>query len=193
LNFYDITLKANYNINPKNRVYLSGYFGRDNFKFDRGQGFSWGNATTTLRWNHIFNDRLFSNFTAVYSNYDYSLQFGREDDNSFKWNSFIENYIIKPQFTYFINSNNELNFGAEAIYYNFAPANAVGVSNGQPTDVSLDKKYNLETSIYASNAQKISRAFSVEYGLRYSLFNSYGPGTTYTFDNTIADPRRMEN
>jgi CarboxypepD_reg-like domain/TonB-dependent Receptor Plug Domain len=191
LNFYDITLKANYNINPKNRVYLSGYFGRDNFKFDRGQGFSWGNATATLRWNHIFNDRLFSNFTAVYSNYDYSLQFGRDEKDSFKWNSLISNYILKPQFTYFINGNNELNFGAEAIYYNFEPANAVGVSNGVVTDVSVPKKYNLETSLYLSNSQKISSAFSVDYGLRYSLFNSFGPDETYTYSDEAPGVRRL--
>lgn len=191
LNFYDITLKANYNINPKNRVYLSGYFGRDNFKFDRGQGFSWGNATGTLRWNHIFNDRLFSNFTAVYSNYDYSLQFGRDERDSFKWNSLISNYILKPQFTYFINSNNELSFGAEAIYYNFEPANAVGVSNGVPTDVSIPKKYNLETSLYISNSQKITPAFSIDYGLRYSLFNSFGPDSTYTYSNELPGNRRL--
>jgi CarboxypepD_reg-like domain/TonB-dependent Receptor Plug Domain len=191
LNFYDITLKANYNINPKNRVYLSGYFGRDNFKFDKNQGFSWGNATGTLRWNHIFNDRLFSNFTAVYSNYDYSLQFGRDEKDSFKWNSIIENYIFKPQFTYFINSNNELNFGAEAIYYNFEPANAVGVSNGVSTDVSVPKKYNLETSLYVSNSQKISSAFSVDYGLRYSLFNSYGPDESYTYSIEVPGKRRL--
>jgi CarboxypepD_reg-like domain/TonB-dependent Receptor Plug Domain len=190
LNFYDITLKTNYNINPKNRVYLSGFFGRDNFKFDRNQGFSWGNATATLRWNHIFNDRLFSNFTAVYSNYDYSLQFGRDEKDSFKWNSLISNYIFKPQFTYFINSNNELNFGAEAIYYNFEPANAKGVSNGQPTDVSLEKKYNLETSVYLSNSQKISKSFTLDYGLRYSWFNSFGPGTAYTYNDTIPGRRR---
>jgi hypothetical protein len=190
LNFYDITLKANYNINPKNRVYLSGYFGRDNFKFERNQGFSWGNATGTLRWNHIFNDRLFSNFTAVYSNYDYSLQFGRNDNDSFKWNSLISNYIFKPQFSYFINNNNELNFGGEAIFYTFEPANAVGVSNGEPTDVSITKKNNLETSLYVSNSQKINSKLSIDYGLRYSLFNYYGPDSVYTYSNEVPGTRR---
>jgi hypothetical protein len=190
LNFYDVTLKTNYNINPKNRVYLSGYFGRDNFKFDRNQGFSWGNATATLRWNHIFNDRLFSNFTALYSNYDYSLQFGRNDENSFKWNSLISNYIFKPQFTYFLNSNNELNFGAELIYYNFEPANAKGVSQGEPTDFSLRRKYNLESSLYLSNSQKISKIFSIDYGIRYSLFNAFGPDKIYTYNDAVPGVRR---
>ena len=190
LNFYDVTLKTNYNINKNNRVYLSGFFGRDNFKFERNQGFSWGNATGTLRWNHIFNDRLFSNFTAVYSNYDYSLQFGRNDNDSFKWNSVISNYIFKPQFTYFINNNNELNFGAEAIFYTFEPANAVGVSNGTPTDVSIPKKNNFETSFYISNSQKVSPKVTVDYGLRYSLFNYYGPDSVYTYSNENPGTRR---
>ncbi|MFN5432488.1 MAG: TonB-dependent receptor [Cyclobacteriaceae bacterium] len=190
LNFYDVTMKANYNINPKNRVYLSGYFGRDNFKFDRNQGFSWGNATATLRWNHIFNDRLFSNFTALYSNYDYSLAFGRDDRNSFKWNSLISNYIFKPQFTYFLNSNNELNFGAEVIYYNFDPANAVGVSEGEAKPFGLNRKYNLESSLYLSNSQKISKIFTIDYGIRYSLFNAFGPDKTYTYNDAVPGVRR---
>lgn len=191
LNFYDITIKANYSANLKNRVYLSGYFGRDNFFFDRNQGFSWGNGTATLRWNHIFNDRLFSNFTAVYSNYDYRLQFGRNDNDSFKWNSVISNYILKPQFTYFITSNNELNFGGEAIFYIIEPANAVGVSNGTTRDVSIPKKNNLETSLYVSNSQKISSKISIDYGLRYSLFNYYGPDSVYTFSNETPGTRRL--
>src|SRR5258708_29428339 len=81
LNFYDLTLKTNYNVNPKNKLYLSGYFGRDNFLFSKNQGFSWGNATGTFRWNHLFNDRLFMNQTLVFSNYDYHLQFGNDDQN----------------------------------------------------------------------------------------------------------------
>lgn len=190
LNFYDITLKANYNINQQNRIYLSGYFGRDNFKFDKNQGFSWGNSTGTLRWNHIFNDRLFSNFTGVFSNYDYSLQFGRDERDSFKWNSVISNYMFKPSFTYFINGNNELNFGAESIYYVFEPANAVGVSNGLPTDVSISKKYNLENALYLSNSQKITKAFSIDYGLRFSMFHYFGPDSTYTYKTVKLGERK---
>ena len=190
LNFYDVTLKANYNINRKNRVYLSGYLGRDVFMFDANQGFSWGNKTATVRWNHLFNERLFSNTTFVYSKYDYELQFGDDDLNRFNWNSSISNFIFKPQFTYFINSDNEFNFGAEAIYYSFEPANAVGISNGAAIDVSLEKKYNLETSLYAGNSQKISDALSVEYGLRFSYFQSFGPGTVYTYKDTIPGTRR---
>ncbi|CAN5387823.1 TonB-dependent receptor [soil metagenome] len=190
LNFYDLTMKANYNINRKNKIYLSGYFGRDNFKFDKSQGFNWGNATSTFRWNHLFNERLFSNATFVYSNYDYALKFGKDDRNSFSWNSSIANYIFKPQFTYFIDSNNELNFGGDVTYYTFEPANAVGVTNGNSVDLSIDRKYNLETALHLGNSQKFSDKFSIDYGLRFSHFQYFGPGTAYTYGDTIAGVRK---
>ncbi len=190
LNFYDLTLKTNYNIDRKNRVYLSGYFGRDNFKFDKTQGFNWGNSTATLRWNHLFNERLFSNLTLVYSKYDYALQFGKDDRNRFSWNSSISNFILKPQFTYYINSNNELNFGADVTYYTFSPANAVGVTNGEAVDISLERKYNLETAVHIGNSQKFSDRFSIDYGLRFSYFQYMGPGTVYSYNDTIPGIRK---
>lgn len=190
LNFYDLTLKSNYTFNRKNKLYASGYFGRDVFMFDANQGFSWGNTTGTLRWNHLFNERLFSNLTFVYSNYDYKLQFGEDNLDSFKWDSSISNFILKPQFTYFINSDNELDFGGEAIYYTFEPANAVGVSNGDAIDVSLDKKFNLEAALYIGNKQKINNFLSLEYGVRFSHFQSFGPAEVYQYQDTTAGIRR---
>ncbi len=190
LNFYDLTLKANYMLNKRNRVYASGYFGRDNFFFDANQGFNWGNATGTLRWNHLFSDRMFANISAVYSNYDYKLAFGEDNLNSFKWSSNIRNYILKPEVTYFINSENELSFGGEFINYNFEPANAIGVSNGDAIDVSLPDKNTMETALYVGNSQKINSAISVEYGLRYSFFRFFGPGTIYSYNDTIPGVRR---
>lgn len=190
LNFYDLTLKTNYNISPKDRLFASGYFGRDVFMFDKTQGFSWGNRTGSLRWNHLYNDRLFSNITAIYSKYDYKLQFGDDDKDKFSWKSSISNFIFKPDFSYFINTNTELNFGGEAIYYWFEPAIAKGVSNGEPLDTSLDKKYNLESSVYASSSQKLNSIFSVDYGFRFSQFVGYGSGTQYFYNDTTKGVRR---
>jgi hypothetical protein len=190
LNFYDLTAKANYNIDKKNRVFLSGYSGRDRFLFDANQGFSWGNATATARWNRLFSDRLFSNFTLVYSKYDYSLQFGDDNLNRFNWNSTISNFIFKPEFNYYLNSKNELSFGAEAIYYTFEPANAVGITNGNTIDISLDRKYNLETSAFIGNTQKVSEKLGLEYGLRFTNFQYFGPGNAFTFRDTIPGIRR---
>jgi hypothetical protein len=190
LNFYDLTAKANYNLNKRNRIYLSGYFGRDNFYFDKDQGFSWGNATATLRWNHLFSDRLFTNVTGVYSSYNYELQFGEDERDRFRWSSSISNFVFKPEFSYFINSNNELNFGGEAIYYFFEPANAFGVSNGEYTDISLPRKYNLETALYVSNNLQINSTWAIEYGLRFSDFQYFGAGTAYQYNDTIPGKRK---
>ena len=190
LNFYDVTLKTNYNFNQRNRIYLSGYFGRDKFKFDKTQGFNWGNSTATLRWNHIFNERLFSNFTLFFSDYDYELAFGDDELDKFDWNSRIKTYNFKPQFTYFINPENELSFGGELIRYTFEPANAVGVSNGEVSDVSVEEKNALEWALYVSNDQKIGARWGAQYGIRYSQFMLVGPGSYYEFDNPEPGKRR---
>ncbi len=190
LNFYDITLKTNYNINPKNRVFVSGYIGRDNFKFDEQQGFNWGNRTLTVRWNHIFNDRLFANITGFFSDYEYILAFGDDELDKFDWNSRIYTYDLKPEFTYFINPQNELSFGGEFLLYRFEPANAVGVSNGEATDISIDQKYGVESSLYLENIQHIGDKVSLQYGTRFSYFQYMGPGTYYEFDNQPAGTRR---
>lgn len=190
LNFYDLTGKANYNINKRNRIYISGYTGRDKFFFDKSQGFSWGNNTGTIRWNKIFNDRLFANFSGIFSRYDYSLQFGENDLDNFKWNSSIRNITFKPSFSYFINANNEISFGAEVNYYSFEPANASGTSNGDKIDISLPEKYNLESALYLGNSQRLASKIFVDYGIRYSYFAGFGPGTQYTYNDTIPGRRR---
>ena len=180
LNFYDITAKANFDLDPKNTIFVSSYIGRDVFMFDERQGFNWGNRTGTLRWNHLFNDRLFSNFTLIYSNYDYQLAFGSDDMNKFEWDSKVETYNFKPELTYFINANNELSLGAEVIRYRFEPANAVGVSEGEISDITLPLKYAFEGSFYIGNEQKFSN-LTLSYGARYSLYSYYGPSFKYEF------------
>ena len=191
LNFYDVTLKGNYVINNNNRLFLSGYVGRDNFKFDERQGFNWGNQTSTLRWNHLFNDRLFSNFTILYSNYDYELAFGEDDNDKFEWNSQIKTIDAKPEFTYFLNPLNKITFGGEALLYDFEPANAVGVSNGETSNISLDNKRGLETAIYAANEHRITESFALHYGLRFSRYGYYGAPTSYfVFDEQEPGVRR---
>ncbi|MCV9388442.1 TonB-dependent receptor [Reichenbachiella ulvae] len=190
LNFYDLTMKANYNINENNRVYVSGYLGRDVFMFDKEQGFDWGNNTATVRWNHIFGDKLFSNFTFFFSDYDYALSFGEDADDRFQWRSNIRTYDFKPEFTYFINPNNELAFGGEVALQQFEPANATVSSSGDDLDLSLDDKYGIETAVYLSNNQKIGSQLQVEYGVRYSSFSLIGPGKAYYYGEAEAGERK---
>jgi len=187
--FYDLTAKVNYQINEKNKLFLSGYFGRD--VFGSGFIFDWGNATATVRWNHIFNDRLFMNLTGYYSDYDYA--FGVEEEASedeFEWKSSIVSYSFKPDLAYYIDNNNTLRFGGQSIYYNFKPAEAFSVSRGQRIDINLDEKFAMENAIYIQNEQKIGARTKMLYGFRWSQFSYLGKGVKQTYGDTTAGIRK---
>lgn len=184
LYFYDLTAKTNFNINEKNRIYLSGYFGRDVFRFDEFQGFDWGNRTATFRWNHLHGSRMFSNYTLFYSNYNYGFLLGESEADQYNWKSQIHTYNFKPEYSWFVNAANEITFGGEAILYQFEPANTLSVSDGVEVNISLDERKAFETSLYLGNDQRLSNKLSLQYGLRYSHF-SYVGGTVYHYGDTI--------
>ncbi|MFN3784923.1 MAG: TonB-dependent receptor [Spirosomataceae bacterium] len=187
--FYDFTAKANYRINEKNNVYISGYFGRD--VFGSGFGFDWGNGTTTLRWNHVFSPKLFSNSTVFYSNYDYALNSnldGSDTQDSFQWKSNIINYSLKQDFTYYLNAKNTMNFGGQVIYYDFSPGEAIAISSGEERKIGLENKYAVETAFYVDNQQNIGSKLSFQYGLRYSVYQYLGPGRKFTITPNTVNP-----
>lgn len=188
LYFYDLTSKVNLNINDKNRLFVSGYWGRDVFDMGETAGFDWGNRTATLRWNHLINHRLFSNFSFYYSLYDYGFSFGKELDR-FEWKSYIQTYNFKPEFAWSLNSSNELTFGAEGVLYQFMPGEADVTNNGDPTHIKLKDKKALEASVYVDNNQRISNKLSLQYGFRMSFFTGFG-GTRYHYGDTIAGFQR---
>jgi hypothetical protein len=189
-NFYDLTLKANYKINENNKIFLSGYFGRDVFGAANAFDFVWGNSTASLRWNHLFSQKLFSNFTLFYSDYDYRLGFGSGQD-TFDWRSKILNYSFKPEFTWFASPKNTVTFGGQMIYYNFKPGSAVGTSTGEKRDISLENRLAMENAVYVGNEQTLSSQLSLQYGLRWSFFNYLGEGTAYEYaENTPVGERR---
>lgn len=181
LYFYDLNTKANYKINDNNRVYLSGYFGRDRFGFSEDFGFDWGNATGTFRWNHIFNDKLFSNTSLIYSDYDYEIGIGADDGFSLK--STITDWNLKEDFTYFANNSNKIKFGGNLIYHNFVPGEITASENNALGDTDVENQYSIEGALYIQNDQKVNDRLSLNYGLRYSYFNYLGEGTAYEFDD----------
>ncbi|MCB0635167.1 MAG: TonB-dependent receptor [Lewinella sp.] len=192
LNFYDLTLKSNYRLNDNNQLFLSGYFGRDNFTFGDNAGFNWGNKTGTLRWNHLFSNRLFANTTLYYSNYDYSLRFGDGANDSFDWSARIINTSVKPQFTWFLSDRQQLRFGGQAIRYEFQPANAEVVTDDETLDISLDKRYALQGDLYLEHELSLGSRWQMNYGLRWSIFNLMGKGEAYTFgDSPAGQPRPL--
>lgn len=186
--FYDLTAKLNFTLNKNNKLFISGYFGRDKIGLDVF-GFNWGNTTATIRWNHLFNDQLFLNTTAFYSNYDYQLGVPNDTDG-FDWKANIVNYSLKPEFTYFANASNTINFGGQAILYQFVPGNATFTSGGNSRNISQPDKFGLETAVYISNEQSIGDNVTLEYGLRYSWFNYLGAGKAITFGDAPAGERR---
>ncbi len=186
-NFYDLTTKINWRVNDKNTVFLSAYLGRDVFG-STGFKFNWGNSTATLRWNHIFNNKLFMNATAFYSNYDYLINFKQESNNQqFNWTSNVINYSFKPDFTYFLNSKNTIRFGAQALLFDFKPFDATGTFENTVVKFKSDKRYGVEYSAYISNEQKLLPRLTIEYGLRVSIYNYLGKGTAYTFRDTLSN------
>ncbi len=181
-NFYDLTAKVNWRINDKNTVFASGYFGRDNFGVQVFK-FNWGNSTATVRWNRIFNNKLFMNLTGFYSNYDYYLEFKTPGNNqSFKWRSNIINYSLKQDFTYYANSKNTVRFGVQGLFYDFLPYDATGkFQEGAEVKFLSPKKYGIEYSAYVSNEHKVLPRLTLDYGFRMSAFSYIGKGTAYTF------------
>ncbi len=187
LYFYDLNAKGNYRISDKDRIFLSGYFGRDNFGFSDIFGFNWGNATGTVRWNHVINDKIFSNTSFVYSNFDYEFSVGSGDEG-FGVKSSIQDFNLKQDFSYFINTSNTMKFGVNAIHHTFRPGALTG-DNDSFNEVILDPRYGVELGAYIQNEQKLGARFSMMYGLRYSGFNLMGEGKSYEFDekgNTTA-------
>ncbi len=189
LYFYDLTAKTNYNISDKDRLYLSGYFGRDAFNFDKSQGINWGSKTLTFRWNHLYNQRLFSNLTFLVSDYDYELAFGTDNLDKFEWTSNITTYNFKPELTYFIDTKNELTFGGQILKYVFEPANATGVSLGEATNFNLPKKYAAEYALHIGNENKVNDNLTFLYGLRFSGFDYLAPSRAIIFSDTTAGVR----
>ena len=180
--FYDFNAKANYKLGENDRVYLSGYFGRDVFGFSDLFRIEWGNATGTARWNHVYSNKLFSNLTFIYSNFDYSLS-QDVSDFGFLWESNIEDISLKYDFTYYLNPNNTLEFGAIATKRKVNPGFARGTGeNSVIGEIRVPENNALETGLYVSNEHSITDWLTAVYGLRWSTFSNMGQATQWSYD-----------
>jgi len=186
LYFYDLSTKVNFTLGPKDRIFVSGYFGNDVFGIQSADsetafGFRWGNRTGTVRWNHLFSDKLFANVTAIYSDYDYSIG-SPNGPQAFEWNSRIYNYSGKADFTYYLNAANTITFGASAIRYRFQPGEARPVgANTSFSRYALDLQHAVEYAAYLDNEQSLGDRLSLQYGVRFSAYNFLGAQTVYDY------------
>ncbi len=176
--FYDLNAKLNYRIDDRNKIFLSGYFGRDLNKILVLQYvIDWGNTTGTLRWNHIFNDRLFSNTTLVYSKYDYLIDLS-DENTPFNWRSEVEDITFKQDFDFFLHPDYLLSFGLQSTFHRFIP----GESKEDPNS-GVPRKRALESAAYFSADHEITERLSLNYGLRYSLYQLFGETTLFEYDD----------
>ncbi len=186
LGFWDLNMKVNYSFGKKDRLFLSGYLGRDKFGIST-VGLSYGNNTITARWNHTFNDKLFANTALFFSDYIYGYEIGRAG-NAFVIEAGIRDYAFKQDYSYYHSPKHTIRFGINSTYHQFQPSQ-LRSENLNIKSLLAEKKYALESGVYIGHEYKITSKLKAIYGLRFSLFNQFGPGDIYTYnqDNQVID------
>jgi len=183
LYFYDLNLKANYDLSDKDRLYVSGYFGRDVLGLSELFAINWGNATATLRWNHLVNEKMFVNTSLVYSNFNYGVDIKFAENASFGLDQYIKDVDLKSDWTNYISQKSKLNFGAQAIYHRFNPG-LFAANNDESrlifNDVQIEKRKALESGWYVDHEYKQSSRFNFRYGIRLSTFSNIS-GSEYNY------------
>jgi len=178
--FYDFNTKLNYRLSDKDRLFLSGYFGRDKLTYkDAKAEFStvipYGNATSSLRWNHLFNSKLFMNTSAIYSQYNFALT-ATQSDFEFKLFSGIRDWNGKLDFQYYPTIRHSVKFGVNYIYHTFIPSNASAKQGEVEFDIGkIVKMYAHDAAVYITDDFDLTDRIKINAGLRYSYFQHIGP------------------
>ena len=184
LHFSDLHVKLNYRINEKNRIFLTHYTSTDNFEARQGAsgiaGINWQNGTTTFRWNHLFSERLFLNTTIYASRYDYFLNTNLEQGDY--WNSHINNFSLKTDFTWYLSPSNTLRFGAKLAQHFMNPGNFYQKHTLLPLPYIISTKNVNENCLYISDQLLLTDRLSLRMGIRITAWNSIGPATEYGFE-----------
>jgi len=193
--FYDLNAKMNYRFSEKDRLYLSGYFGRDVFDFNNAKRsfktkIPWGNSTATLRWNHVYNRRLFSNTTLLYNDYNFNFK-AQQQNFEIGMSSGIKDGSIKTDFDYYPLPNHKLKFGGLVTFHKFVP----NVVSGKQDSVSFfpnneESKYAIESALYLQDDWEIGEQWKINYGVRWSSFSQIGPYTKFLRD---ADGNKLDS
>ena len=203
--FYDFNAKVNYDFGRNNKLYLSGYFGKDKFYLKNNSGgvienvgFLWGNATGTLRWNHLFNNKLFANASAIYSSYKFGVYdkykvIKENKDYYAEYYSGIRDLSVKYDIDYIPNPNHWIKIGAISIFHRFKPHAYVELD--VPNNINIREiSYTdgVESGIYAEDTWQPFQSLKVNGGLRFSHFlaskNQY-----HFFEPRLSLAWRLEN
>lgn len=182
LYFYDLNVKGNYKFDDRNKLFLSGYFGQDVLGYGDLFRFDWGNATGTLRWNHIFSNQLFSNTSLIFSDFNYHV--GINNDNSdFDISSRIQNINLKQDFQYYPSNRSTLKFGVQALQQTIKPASINATDTSAVNSIQIQKRKGLDLAAYISHEWAATERLKLIYGLRMTDFMMLGPGLYADFDD----------
>ena len=191
--FYDFNAKFNYKISDKDRIFLSGYYGKDVFNFsDKEGGFNakmpWGNGIAALRWNHLFSNKLFMNVTGTFS--DYLFKFGSQQDQfRFELASGVQDVGAKMDFSYFPNSRHSIKWGANYIYHTFTPTSVSAQTDSVVFNTGAAQKlYSHESALYFLDEFDLNKALKFNVGLRYSMYHHVGAFTRFIKGDGISTP-----
>ena len=181
LYFYDLNAKANYQINAKNKVYISGYFGRDELGLGQDFGIDWGNKTGTIRWNKIISNKLFLNTSFIYSDYNYNVKL-KNGETNFNINSEIKDVNLKQDYTFYTNNQNTLRFGFNTILHNIRPSTFSGTVINS---VAKTGRNGLENAVYLTNNFRTTSQLTIDYGLRLSMYTLMGGDVYNIYQNGV--------
>ncbi|MEA4982870.1 MAG: TonB-dependent receptor [Paludibacter sp.] len=184
LNFYDLNAKLNFKINDRNRIYLSVYSGRDAFGVPDRMGLDWGNRTATVRWNHLWTDKLFSNTSLIYSDFDYEVDMFF-DASEFSILSKIQNYTFRHEFQFFVTDRNTLSFGYTTSNHTITPGQLKAGEGATIQPVKIQDRYSKEQVFFISNQIRPTYNWNISLGLRMNIYDVYGPGDFYTYKNGV--------
>jgi hypothetical protein len=188
--FFDVNAKMNFQLGEKDRLFISSYFGRDKFSFSSGGGdgltfeLPYGNATTSVRWNHQFNGKVFMNNTFVFNDYTSKIKAGF-GNNSFQLNSGIRDYGLKGAIEFFPKITNKFKAGYEYIFHQFTPY--IFEANLEDTEFTsdIDVKYGHEFALFVQDEIDLTSWLKINVGLRGSMYASTGPSERVYFDGAI--------
>jgi hypothetical protein len=188
--FYDLNTKLSYNVNRNNKLFLSGYFGRDVFSINDRFSNTFGNTNLNLRWNHLFSEKLFSNLSVMYSDYFYGLELKFV---GFQFDSGIRNFNVKYDLTHYLSDKVKLRYGVNSIYYKFNPGDVT--PTGEDSGINafkLTDKYAFENAVYLEAEIELTNKLAITAGLRLSTFNRLGQElNVYADDNPILYNRSL--
>ncbi|WP_133991022.1 TonB-dependent receptor [Dinghuibacter silviterrae] len=181
LYFYDINAKADYSFGGKDKIFFSGYLGQDVLGINNQFSLNYGNATATLRWNHVFSDRLFANTSLIYSRYNFDAGINT-NNNDLTTATRIKDIHFKEDLQYFAGSAGKIYFGLESIHHTLSPGIFNTSSTSSFNSFNLPNKYSLESALYVAHEWSPAKRWNINYGIRLSMFNVLGPGTFYTYN-----------